>query len=112
MGPSRGAACLSARQCAVECGDVCLCCWLRVLGDGKTIRLAATYPLPPSAKKKSKKSKTNQKKKREDEREIESQCGGFQSLRTGRRRALAGLTAPGLADLEPLVASVTDVPWP
>lgn len=56
-GCGAGAAYQRAGQCVVERGDVCLWCWLRVLGDGQTTRLAATYPLPPSARKKSKKCK-------------------------------------------------------
>lgn len=75
-GPSSRGYAQERSRFAVERGDMRLCCWLRVLGDGHTARLAATYSLPPSTKKKSKKSKTSQKKKR-DEREIESQCGGF-----------------------------------
>lgn len=48
---------LERGRCAVERGDVCLCGWLCVLGDGHTTGLAARYPPPPSAKKKSKKAR-------------------------------------------------------
>lgn len=88
---------LECGRCAVERGDACLCRWLRVLGDGHTTGLAARYPPPPSAKKKSKKAKQTKRTQREDERELESQCGGFRSWRTGKHRAFAGLGTPGRA---------------
>lgn len=61
-------------------------------------------PLPPSAKKKSKKSNTT--RKTQDEREIESQSGGFRSLRTSCLQACWPHDW-AWADLSPLVASVT-----
>lgn len=99
-GPSSPGYAQERSRCAVERGDMRLCCWLRVLGDGHTARLAATYPLPPSAKKKSKKSKTCQKKKR-DEREMESQRGGFGAEGLGGVVLLMGWLRLGWQTLHP-----------
>lgn len=86
----------------------CVLVSLAACTRGRANHTAATYPLPPSAKKRAGKTKQTKKKRRKGNRKS---MWGIPELEEWEAPHSSWLAAPGLEDLEPWVAAVTDVLW-